>query len=396
MTMTRRVATAACLLALTTPLALAQEKPPIKLAHTAPLSGIIATTGQLQALALDIGVADVNAAGGINGSKLEVLRYDDQLKPDQAVLRMREAQAAGAVGIIGPVSGTQWETAAPLANQMKFPAINLNASKPGITVPPWSLRIANNDAFGMPEVMDDFIKHYPNVKTVAIVGDVREASGKAAVALWTDLAQKRGLKVLDIVAFTTGMTDLSSTALKLKELHPDAILASAVGPDALRLARELHAQDVHAPALATSMVWPGTLPQALSKTIGDDAALWHTAADSTNDFATGDMKAYKSFVERYSAEVLKVPALAQFQPVNVADATQAYDVVMMVADILRKKGVDGNTAIDKAREALKDGMVEMKSFDGLNHYEMRGGGDAYLRTHAVRVDPKRAMWVFLD
>jgi branched-chain amino acid transport system substrate-binding protein len=396
MMLTRWTAGAGIALALATSVVSAQEKPPIKLAHTAPLSGIIAQTGQLQAMAVDLSVADVNAAGGINGSKLEIVRYDDQLKPDQAVLRIREAIGAGAVGIIGPVSGTQWETAAPLVNQLKFPAININASKPGITVRPWALRIANNDGTGMPEVLADFVKHYPNVKKVVVMGDVREASGKAAVALWADLAKARGIEVLDTIAYTTGTTDFSPTALKVKELKPDAILLSTVAPDALRLGRELQAQGVHVPVLANSLIWPGTLPQALTKTIGKDAALWHTAADSTNDFSTGDQVLYKKFVQRYTDLVMKDSAMAQFPPPNVANATQAYDVVSIVADILRKKGVDGNTPPEKAREALKDGFMELKSFVGLNKYEIRDNGDAYLPTRAVHVDPARSMWVFLD
>ena len=151
--MDRRNVLAAALMAgleAASPLARAQEKPPIKLAHTAPLSGIIAVTGRLQSIAIDLSVKAVNEAGGINGSKLELLRYDDQLKPEQAVLRIRDAMNAGAVGIIGPVSGTQWETAVPLVNQLRFPAININAAKPGINKRPYALRLANNDCSACP------------------------------------------------------------------------------------------------------------------------------------------------------------------------------------------------------------------------------------------------------
>jgi branched-chain amino acid transport system substrate-binding protein len=376
--------------------ATAQEKPPIKIAHTAPLSGIQALVGQLQSIAVDIGVADINASGGINGSKLVVMHYDDQLKPDQGVLRVREAIRDGAVGIIGPLSGTQWEVASPLVNQLKMPAININANKPGITVRPYALRLANPDDTGMPETMDDFMKHMPNVKKVVVMGDVREASGKAAVDLWLDLAKQHNLQVLDTVTFTSGTTDFSPAVLKVKELHPDAILISILGPDAARLGREFAAQAVRVPILGNSLIWPGTLPQTLTKVIGKDAGFWYTTGYATNEQSTGDPKLYKSFVERYDAEVMKNPVMKQFVPPNVANTMLGWDAVKVMADILRAKGIDGNTPVDKAREALKDGFLELKEYNGLNHIKMRDNGDAYIPTRAVRIDPSKSEWQFLD
>ncbi len=374
--------------------AAAQDKPPIKMAHTAPLSGILAQTGQLQSIAVDLAVADVNAAGGINGSKLALTHYDDQLKPDQGVLRIREAMNAGDVTIIGPMSGTQWETASPMVNQMKFPAINVNANKPGINVRPYSLRMQVPDDTGMPEAMDDFLKHYPNIKKVVVMGDVREASGKAAVELWQDLAKQKKLQILDTVTYSTGQTDFSPTALKVKSLNPDAILISTVTPDAIRLGKEFQAQDVNVPIIGNSLIWPGIIPQVLSKTIGKQAANWHVTGFSTNEESNGDPKLYKSFVDRYSAAVMKDPTMAQYPPPSVANSTLAYDGVLVAADILRKKGVDGNTPVDKAREMLKDGMAAIKDFTGLNHYTFTDKGDAYIPMKALQINPDKSEWAF--
>ena len=374
----------------------AQEKPPIKIGHTAPLTGIQALVGQLQSIAVDIGVADINAAGGINGSKLVVIHYDDQLKPDQGVLRIREAIKDGTVGIIGPLSGTQWEVASPLVNTLKFPAININANKPDITTRPYALRLANPDDTGMPETMDDFMKHMPNVKKVVVVGDVREASGKAAVDLWLELARKHNLQILDTVTFTSGMTDFSPAVLKVKDLQPDAILISILGPDAARIGREFATQGVSVPILGNSLIWPGTLPQTLTKVIGKDAGLWYTTGYATNEQSSGDPALFKSFVERYDAEVMNNPVMKQFTPPNVANTMLGWDAVKVIADILRAKGIDGNTPVDTARGALKDGFVELKEYNGLNHIKMRENGDAYIPTRAVRIDPDKSEWRFLE
>jgi branched-chain amino acid transport system substrate-binding protein len=243
--------------------------------------------------------------------------------------------------------------------------------------------------------MDDFLKHYPKIKKVVVMGDVREASGKAAVELWVELAKAKGLTLLDTITYTTGTTDFSPSAIKVKELNPDAILISTITPDALRLGREFKTQGVDVPILANSLLWPGTLPQALSKTIGKEAANWHTTGFSTNEESNGDPVLYKSFVKRYTEEVLKNPAMAQFTPPNLANSTLGYDVVLLMADILKKKGVDGNTPPEKARLAMQEGMMELKEFRGLNAYKIRDTGDGYIPMHALHINPETGEWAFL-
>lgn len=388
--------TAAAALLAPAGLARAQGKPPIKVAHTGPMSGILASVGKLQSIAVDIGVADVNAKGGVNGSHIQILRYDDQLKPDQGVLRVRDAMAAGAVCIIGPISGTQWETTAPLLNQLKFPGFNINANKPGINKRPWAFRLQVPDDYQTSEAMAEFLKKYPTLKNVAVMGDVREASGKAAIGIWQELAKKSGLKVLDIVTFTSGQSDFSPIAIKLKELKPDGVLLSMLSPDAVRLAREMQIQGVRVPVMGNSLIFPGTLPQTLSKTVGNDAKFWHTSAFSTNEWSTGDQTIYKSFVQRYDAEVLKNPGMAQFTPPNVANSSLGYDVVQLIAELLRRGGVDGATPLAEARERLMKQMVAVKEFRGIHQFKVLDSGDVYVPSHAVHIDPQRREWVLLD
>jgi branched-chain amino acid transport system substrate-binding protein len=373
--------------------AAAQSKPPIKIAHSAALSGPIASIGKLQQIAIRLAVEDINKAGGVNGSLLEVQSYDDQFKPDQGVLRIREAQGAGAVVVIGPISSTQWETAVPVLNQLKMPGININANKAGINKPPYAMRIAQPDDVCLPIGLDEFLKATPNVKRVAVIGDVREAAGKAAVDLWSSLARARGIEVADQLSYTTGQADLSPLAIRLKELKVDAVLVSMLVGDAAKLARDLQIQGVKAPVLANALIYPGTFPQVTAKSVGADAAQWHVVGYATNDASTGDPARYKSFVERYIAEVNKDAALAQFQPPNVANTSIGYDVIYIVADLLRRKGVDGAMPPEQQRERLREAMGELKSWRGVTEYNCDGAQNCIPQTRVLRVDGNRSMWV---
>ena len=158
--------------------AAAQQKPPIKIGHIAIMTGPAGAYGQLQKIIVDIAVEDINASGGINGSKVEVQTEDSQLDPAQAVLLFRKLHGAGAVAVLGPMSGTQWETVSPLANQMKLPAITANASKPGITVKPWTIRLGPADDTAVPQGIAAFLKKYPNVKNIVITASSTAATGR--------------------------------------------------------------------------------------------------------------------------------------------------------------------------------------------------------------------------
>jgi branched-chain amino acid transport system substrate-binding protein len=370
----------------------AQEKPPIKLALSTPLSGPLGPAGKVQQIAVQIGVADVNKSGGINGSPIELMSFDDQFSPAQGLLRVREAHRADAVVILGPYGSTQWETAVPVLNQLKMPGINMSATKPGINAPPYAFRLSNPDDRGMLAGLDEFVRVNPGLKQVAVMGDVREASGKAAIDNWVQFAKDKNLKVLDTLTYTS-QADMSAFAIKLKGLAPDAVLVGMLPADALRLAREMNLQGVKVPLLANGMVYGGVFPQTVTSMVGGDANFWHVVGFTSNEWASGDLAKHKDFVARFIAEVNKDPALSQAQPPNVANSNVGYDAVMLVAEVLRKSGADGRTPVAELREKLKSGIGALKTYKGLNQYFFDASGEGVPKTELLRVDASRGMYV---
>lgn len=368
--------------------ATAQQKPPIKIGHIAIMTGPAGSYGQLQKIIVDIAAEDINASGGINGSKVEVATEDSQLDPAQAVLLFRKLHGAGAVAVLGPMSGTQWETVSPLANQMKFPAITANASKPGITVKPWTIRLGPADDTAVPQGIAAFLKKYPNVKKIVITADVREASGKAAAELYQQAAKVHNLTVLDTVEFSTRTTDVSPIALKIKSLNPDAVFVVALIPQGLLLAKEFTIQGFTKPVLANSIIWPGNFVSA----VGEAGKNWHTIGYSTNAKVPGDNERYKSVAARFVERASKTPALGT----NISNNTVAYDIMMLYADILRRRGIDGSTDIGKAREVIREEFEKLKEFRGLNVYKMRDSGDGDVPHGILMPDVANKGWKFAD
>lgn len=370
---------------------LAQQKPPVKLAVITALTGPLGSYGKMQELLVKLAAEDINAKGGINGSPLQLDVGDAQTDPGQSVLLFRKYTGEGYFGVVGPLTGTQWETVSPLANQINMPAISANAIKPGITIKPWTIRLQPADDTVMPEGVKDFLKAYPKVKKVVIVADVREASSKAAADAYANLAKQNGLEVLDTVEFSSRATDLSAAAIQIKSRNPDAILASAFPAQAMLLAKDLNVQGVKAPVLNTSILWSGPFINM----VGDLGRNWHVIGFSTNESGpTGytDDAVYQSIVKR----VLQRADANMGVPPNVANWSIGYDAVLLYADIMRRTGIDGNTDPKKARETIKSEFLKLKNFSGAYKYTMRDSGDAHIPNTVLAADVDRKVWKFLQ
>ncbi len=365
----------------------AADKPPVKVGVSIPLSGFQTPNGTMYRIGMTMAVEDINKAGGVNGSPIELVISDDQGLADQAVLLFRRHVAAGVVAQLGPISGTTWESISPLANTMKMPALNWTALKPGISKRPYALRLHPPDDRMVPEGVAEFLKKFPNVRKVVVAGDLKEASGASGVNEFQKSAKEHGLEIVDTVGFETRTTDFSPTAIKMRGLAPDAVFLSAFPPNTLAILKELDTQGLHVPVLVNALIWPGNFPQ----TVTAGASQVYTIGFNTNEPAP-EVKGHEEFVGRYTK--LSEATTSLSKPANAANATIAYDTVMLLADILREKKIDGNTSPDAARTAIMESLASLKSFHGLNDIKIQESGDGYIRSHLLEIDAGKKAWKY--
>lgn len=382
------LATAATVLGLAALPAQAQ-KPPIKVGLITPLTGPLGSYGKSQEMMIKLAVEDVNAAGGINGSQLQVDIGDSQTDPGQAVLLFRKYFNDGYFGVVGPMTGTQWETVSPLANQLNMPAVSVNAIKPGITIKPWTIRLMPPDDTLMPEGVKAFLAANPKVKKVVITADVREASSKASADMYAALAKQLGLEVLETVEFSSRATDMSAIAIQIKSRNPDAIFASAFPAQAMLLAKDLTVQGVKVPILNTSILWTGPF----INNVGENGRNWNVIGFATNDAGPAghaDAAIYGNLAKRAQQRADASIGL----PFNVANWPVSYDGILFLADAMRRAGVDGSTDPKKAREAIKNQFTSAKSFSGAFKYSFRDTGDGHIPTGVLAADVDKKVWKF--
>lgn len=368
-------------------LARAQGAAPVRIGTILPVTGFGASYAALYRTALDLAIADINGSGGINGRPLEITVEDDQFQAPQSVLLFRKLYANNAVTVLGPLTGTSWESVAPLANQMKLPAICWTALKSGVSARPYALRIHPPNDTLLVEGLAEFKKLYPNVRRVAIAGDEQEATGAEAIQLYSQAAKDLGMTVVTTTSFQTRTTDFSAVAIAIRSANPDALLSSGLNAPTLGLLKELETQGFDKLVFCDASVWAGGFIQ----TVGTAGKNVHTVGFSTNEPRPGDAR-YNSFVERYlkrSAETTNLP-----QPANVCNTSLAYDAVVLLADILRKGGVGAATTTEQMREIVKNGLQSMQRWDGINKVALRKSGDGHIQGHLLKADIQQKIWRF--
>ena len=365
----------------------AAEKPPVKIGASLPLSGLLTPNGTMYRIGITMAIDDVNRAGGVNGSPIELVIDDYQGLAEQAVLLFRRHVADGVVASLGPISGTTWESVAPLANSMKAPVLNWTALKPGISKKPYALRLHPPDDMMVPEGVAEFLKKFPKVKKIVVAGDLKEASGASGINEFQNAAKAHGLQILDTVGFDTRTTDFSPTAIKIRGLAPDAIFLSAFPPNVLAVLKELDTQGFQAPVLVNALIWPGNFPQVVSA----GAKNVYAIGFNTNEPAP-EIKGHDEFVARYAKLSGETTSLSK--PANVANATLAYDAMMLLVGILKEKNIDGATDVEQARTAIMESLITLKSWQGLNAITMQDSGDGYIRSHLLEIDVANKSWKY--
>lgn len=111
------------------------EAKTVKIGFIAQLTGADSYVGQAAELALKDRVAEINAAGGINGYQVELIAYDSRSEvPDAVAAAKRLMEQDRVTAIIGP----EWSGAAipiaEIANAAKTPVLATTASNIKVTV----------------------------------------------------------------------------------------------------------------------------------------------------------------------------------------------------------------------------------------------------------------------
>jgi ABC-type branched-subunit amino acid transport system substrate-binding protein len=207
-----------------------------KIGFVAPLTGPVAPEGMSMQRGFELGVADLNAAGGIAGHPVEIITQDDQAVPSAAGTIVKKFIQQQKVDLIfGTITSDEETVAEKLGASagvpVIFPESGFWMSFCGST----SILLGETSH----ELLDPLIPFMVEKfgKKWAVVGNDYEfpheylGIGKALLA-------KAGATVVEEQYAPLGTADWSSTIAKLKAAAPDVVLSAVVGGDAISFVKQ--------------------------------------------------------------------------------------------------------------------------------------------------------------
>jgi branched-chain amino acid transport system substrate-binding protein len=188
------------------------------------LTGPASFVGQEHLDGVKIAIDKINADGGIDGKKLEIVIKDTGGDQTKTVLLIEELSLRDRViAIIGPSLTHTSDAALSIARKNKTPLISLSGmvqvNKP---LNPWAFRTGKSN-----ELFAAVISDYMNKQHIQRVGLIFSdtANGRSFKKEFKRLASDRGIKNVETIGIHPRDRDLCVSLLKISKRKPDAILA---------------------------------------------------------------------------------------------------------------------------------------------------------------------------
>ena len=215
------------------------EAKPVRIGVITSLTGSQAAFGQAHKHGYTIAVNDVNAKGGVLGKPVEIVFYDDQSKPDQAVQGVAKLVDQDHVPIIlGSYASETTRAIVPRVTQKQIPLIIPTATADNVmeTGSTWVFRICAG-ANSYAAAVADFLKNNGAPKTMAIVYE-NTNFGQANAKSMKEAAPKVGIEVVDEEAYQAASPDYKTLLGRVKDKSPEVVYFASYLLDATALMRQ--------------------------------------------------------------------------------------------------------------------------------------------------------------
>ncbi|WP_407050834.1 ABC transporter substrate-binding protein [Methyloraptor flagellatus] len=268
----------------------------LKLGMVAELSGAGAPAGTNWRDGAKLAVAEINAAGGILGKKVELPEYDTQTDPQVSRALVQKAIDDGAMAIIGTIYSGSTLVNMLVAKQNSMPQF-VGSEAPSIVEKgnPFVYRTSSGSQKGVP-ALTPYFKDTLKAKKVGVAW-VNNEFGKGGRTIFVAEMKKAGIDVVIDVASEQAQTDYAADVAKLKSANPDAVFVYMNQEESARFLVEAKKQ-----ALPMPLVGEVTLTEAKVIELAGEAAegaIAHVGLTATATQIPGIAAFAKAFEETY-------------------------------------------------------------------------------------------------
>lgn len=317
----------------------------IKIGANLELSGAVASYGSSIATGAELAVEEINAAGGIDGKQIELIKVDNKSENSEATnAAIKLATQDKVAAMIAPATSGNVIATAQIANQYKIPIVTASGTAPNVTenedgtINDFVFRTCFIDPFqGI--VAANFATGEIGAKNVAIYADNASDYAKGLAASFKEQIEENGGTVVAEEAYVADDTDFKSTLTRIKSANPDFIFIPGYYEEVGLIVKQARELGIEAPLMGAD----GWDSPTLVELAGADA-LNNTFI--TNHYSSEDPEeTIQNFVEAFKAKNSEAP--------NAFHAL-GYDTVYYIKDAIERAGSTDGEAIQKALAETTD------------------------------------------
>jgi len=212
--------------------------PPIRIGGLFAVTGPASFLGEPEKKSLEMLVNEVNAKGGVNGSKIELTVYDTQGDVTKAVqLATKLIKNDQVVAIIGPSTTGETMAVIPIVEKEQIPLISCAAGiKITEPVKRWVFKTPANDHVAAAKILLHAAKLKQKSLALLTVSDSFGSSGREQLKV---LAAQKGFTIVADEVYSPKDTDMTAQLTKISGTKPDAIICWGTNPGPAVITRNL-------------------------------------------------------------------------------------------------------------------------------------------------------------
>ena len=330
----------------------------VKVGIVLPLTGDQAKFGEIEKQSFDLALDEINAAGGINGKKLELIMEDDTGRPEVGRSVVEKLITKDKVVMLGGgYSSSVTFAVAGVCQQNKIPFLVNTGSADKITTSGWDYIFRLNPPVShYADAITTLLAEKVKPQTVAILHE-NSLFGTQGAKSFAEICETAGYKVVLQEGYEHGGIDFKPVLVRLKQLNPDIVYMVSYVMDAALLMKQ--AKELK---LTPKMFIGGgagfTLPE-FAQNAGNasenliSATLWHEVLPFP-----GAMDYYNKFVAKYN------------KPTEY-HGTEAYAAAYVIADTLKRAKSFSSSDIKDALAATNMntvfGPVKFTTWDNMTN-----------------------------
>jgi len=295
---------------------------PVRLAIINPQTGDFSPLGKWEHKGVKLAVDEANAAGGVDGHRIELAVFDDQGDPKKAATLTEQVAGAGYSAIFGSALSGNALAMVPVMDRLHIPAITSGQAPSLAALKDPYLFLNSTTSTTFDETLAAYVVDKLKLTSIALISN-DGAYGKGERAAFTAALASRGLAPVADQVVSVGQKDFTSALSVVKLRGPRALFIGAEELQSGLLAAQARAAGITATLIGAAPM--GT--DVFLNTAGAEAA--EGALFSTPYPTNDENESTRAFAAAYESAYGEVPEF---------HAAKAYDGARIVIEALRSSG----------------------------------------------------------